>query len=653
MGLYAYSKWALAHLFVWIIMILAAGGPGAAALRRVRFHSWLERGVFAVALGFGIWSTIIFCLGLAGLIYTQVIWAMTLISAFGTLAVLARRWRGILPPLHATVKSFRKPDLQLIAFSFLAMATIGYILFLATDALYPPTQWDAIGNHLVIARAYLLEHRLVVVRGTPNQIIQALNHLLFTWALALEDDLTAQLIEFTFLILSAAGLFTYFHRRGLPFYGLAASFLWVLHPLVTWLATSAYIDVGLACYVFLGLYALLLFKEGENANWLYLALALLAMAAGVKLSGIFFISLAASYALWCLIRGRLSFQQAMAGWCIGFLVTLPWYGFLLYHTGNPLYPMFPQFNRGEWAIGAAKAVKAQSDFFNAVGLPKTIKGFLRLPYFLTFGQSAFFMDHNLGYLRAVGLWPLIFIFAIWKPSLRWWSFWILAYTIFWFSSASYLRYWLPVVPLVGLAFCESAALIANRKITPQFLKSSAAAALVVFAGYSFLLLGNRTAEKLRSTPPPTNKSERREFLTGIGFGGYAGVTYINERATPGEAAFIIYGSYLNYYLTPKVIGFEPWLYVLHGTKTLGWAITPKHWKEIESTRPTWIYILHQGNLPPAGQPYENDPNYKDSPMPQYQLVYADIDGYAFHIKPLPERFADDARKMEEKFKGAR
>jgi len=644
MALYGYLKWTLTHLSVWMVMMLAAGGLGALALRRYRFHSRMEHVVFAVALGLGIWSTIVFCLGMAGLIYKQVIWPITSIAALGTLVALARQWRGIRLSLYLLAQNFRKPDLRLIAFSSLALMTIGYALLLGMGALYPPRQWDAISNHLVIAREYLLEHRLVIVRGTPNPIIQALNHLLFTWALALMDDLTAQMIEFTLLILSAAGLFTYFHRRDLPFYGLAASFFWMIQPLVGWLATSAYIDVGLACYVFLGLYALLLFKEEQDSKWLYLALALLAMAAGIKLSGIFFFFLAMGYALWRLIRGRLDFKQAMAGWGIGVLAILPWYGFLVYHTGNPLYPMFPQFNRGEWAVNAAKAARDQNVFFKAVGPPKTAKGFLQLPYYLTLKQSAFFMDNNQGYARVVGLWPLVFIFAIWRRSLRWWSFWILAYTLFWFGSASYLRYWLPVVPLVGLAFCESAALITERKLIPKTIMNLGAVCLFAVAVYAFAPRGYKAIKSKIMAPPPISESERQDYLAGIADAGYRGVFYINQRATPEDKTFIVNGNYLNYYFAPKVTGFENRLRIVPRTKALDWLFKQAWWNEVRSKRPHWIYILHGGNLPPAKQ------TFADNEEPQYQLVYADTSGYAYHLKPLPDRLAADARNMEEKFK---
>jgi hypothetical protein len=156
MVVFVYLKWILSHLFVWAVIMLAAGGLGAAALRRHRFRSRIEHVVFALALGLGLWSTIIFCLGLAGLIYSQVIWSITLIAALGTLIALVRRWRAILAPLNLPSQ---KPDLRLIALWALALITIGYVFFLGARTLYPPRQWDAIGNHLVMSRQYLLDHR--------------------------------------------------------------------------------------------------------------------------------------------------------------------------------------------------------------------------------------------------------------------------------------------------------------------------------------------------------------------------------------------------------------------------------------------------------------------------------------------------------------
>src|SRR5256885_3386679 len=51
--------------------------------------------------------------------------------------------------------------------------------------------------------------------------------------------------------------------------------------------------IALTCFVFLGVYALGVFWSGRHVSWWYLGIALLAMAAGTKMTGLVFLGLGA------------------------------------------------------------------------------------------------------------------------------------------------------------------------------------------------------------------------------------------------------------------------------------------------------------------------------------------------------------------------
>ena len=97
--------------------------------------------------------------------------------------------------------------------------------------------------------------------GSPHPVMPALNHMLFAWGLALKDDILAQMIEHTFMMLTAVGLYAWGRRQGRPLFGLAVAAFWLANPLVLWLGESAYVDIALVCFTLLGVYALRRFWE--------------------------------------------------------------------------------------------------------------------------------------------------------------------------------------------------------------------------------------------------------------------------------------------------------------------------------------------------------------------------------------------------------
>src|SRR5439155_22708409 len=118
----------------------------------------------------------------------------------------------------------------------------------------------------------LQAHRLVLVWGIPVPVLPLLNHMLFSWAMAIKDDVLAQMVVHTFLMLTALGLYAAGKRQNRPALGCAAAVLWLAHPLILELGSTAYVDIGLTCFVFLGVYALGLFWSGREAFWWYLGM---------------------------------------------------------------------------------------------------------------------------------------------------------------------------------------------------------------------------------------------------------------------------------------------------------------------------------------------------------------------------------------------
>jgi len=613
-------------------MLSAAYAVGSLSLGKIRFYSRTEKTIFSIALGMGLCAMLLFVLGLLGALYRPLILALTFSGALLTLFMILRDSRLKPEALPALWKTIRAPGRRLVI--LLGVVSLAYLALLLLSTLYPPLHWDATASHLVLAREYLIEHKVVVTHGAAHPILPALNHLLFTWALALKDDILAQMVELCFLILTAAGLLTLGLRVGKAQVGFAAAALWLSHPLSLWLGESGYVDVGATFFAFLGIYAMRIFRDERDSKWWLLASAMFGMAAGIKMPALFFPAAGALFGLWSWFRSNISKQELAKGFCMAFLTSAPWYGFIAYHTGNPFWPMFPQLSRGEWG---------GSVFFEALvsggGLPKTFFNFLLLPYYLAFRADLFFSDNDRVFFLFVIFLPLAWVIAIWHSSVRWWAVWILVYSAYWFTFASFLRYWLPIVPIVGLCIYESIDWILERSTGS---KKPGYAVLIVLAlitiGHGAVAVRTDLGSKGRNLP--VTEDDRRAWLTRL-CAGYRGVDYINSHANPDDKVYIVSGAYLTYYVQPKVAGLLPVeLDQNPETSDLIWPNDNAWLRQLETDQVNWILIRHNGLNLPETSPFNNRNGRS------YELVYAGEDAYVFHRTPIPSGMIQDAARLK-------
>src|SRR5262249_28464309 len=126
-----------------------------------------------------------------------------------------------------------------------------------------------------------------------------------------------------------------------------AAALWLGTPHVVWMASAAYVDLGLALQATAAIYAWTRAREQSHggAAWWAVAGACAGFAAATKYLGLFFVAgglVAALSAAW---RGRrlvplLAFGAAAAG------ASGPWYLRLVLETGNPLFPFYSRWFGG-------------------------------------------------------------------------------------------------------------------------------------------------------------------------------------------------------------------------------------------------------------------------------------------------------------------
>lgn len=647
-----YIAWAVVHLGLWFLMLVVAFSLGRLLLRRIQFDSLAERVGFTLTAGFGVCALLLFALGLVGLLYEKVILGLTVAGSLAGLVQLAlsrqldlrkgwRRWREM-------------SSLQTAAMIILVSLLLGYWSLLLITTQYPSIHWDATSHHLPLARAFLSEHRIVALMGIPHPVMPALNHMLFAWGLALKDEILAQMVEHTFLMLTALGLYAWGKRLGSRLFGLAVAAFWLANPLILWLGESAYVDISLVCFIFFGVYALRLFYDSRQPRWWLLAMMLLGMAAGVKLPGLFFIITGGGLGLWMLLRQRLSrklitasdsqlglepspgesspftFKSFVQGNVIALFFLLPWYIHIYHHTGNPIWPTFPQWSQGIW--GAPAVVENTNNWLKNAAEPRTLTNFLLLPIDWLRYPSRFYAESHLTLFPLIVAWPISWLFALWNRSIRWWVLWALSFTLYWFMFPHQLRYWLPSLPFAALALYESMGWILE-KLTRSALIKGGVWVTLMFA--TFFYEGRLLWGEIKSKQwPPVTAATRENFVARLS--GYQAVKYINRQFEPGDSVCMIGGSYLNYYLKAPVLD-------LFGLLQSG-KLPQFRWPEdqlwqgwLESQNINWIFINHADQQGALAIPKRN--LVLNPIWPDYELVYSDSATWVFRRKPVPpERF---------------
>ncbi|MCS7312995.1 MAG: hypothetical protein NZ742_08810, partial [Acidobacteria bacterium] len=496
------------------LIVLAAYGAGQPWLRRFPFQSRCEAFLWTVALGLGLSGTVGFLLALMGLLSRGFWWVYT--GVWGIVGLIGGI-RLLRSGAASSGSSGGPPVLRRWALQ-LGYSLVGVLLgVLYAKTLYPPTHWDATAYHLVLAREALQTHRLLVIPDLAVPVLPVLHHMLFSWAMALKGDTLAQAVEWVALGLVTGILGTWGRR---PVLDLALAVLWVTTPLVMTLGVSAYVDVGATAFAFLGLAAWARFEERGDAGWLPLGVALLAMAAGTKMNVLPWWVLGCLWAMGTTLRRGMAWRRFAWVGVVGIGGGVPWYAWIAYSTGNPLWPMWPA-GREPW--GEAARI-FQAYWHQIGGVPGNVWAFLQIPWTVVAEPARLYAEAAFSPLMPL-LWGTTVI-ALWDRSTRRWTLWAWYFIGLWFLSHRQLRHLLPVVPVLHRAVGEGLAWGIDRWRRLTGVVTWASWGVIVIA----VGVGVRSiVEDLRSWgSPPATAEERDAFLRRM-YAGYTGVEYINQR----------------------------------------------------------------------------------------------------------------------------
>lgn len=591
------------HLFFLSSILLSAFGTGYVLLRNRNFHSFLEKILFSIVLGLGLWALFLFFLGLLGLLYKILILILTLASTTAVIIFVLR---------SEALRIFRKNWI-------ITFASVLFFGLLLSVTMYPPTQWDATMYHLVLARQYLIDHHITANTGLHFPILPILSEMLFSWALALKGHLLAQMIECSFLILTGVGLYSYCLRHGQPAVGLAAAGFWLANPIALWLGRSAFVEIGVITFLFLGVYALHVFWEQNEIHWWYIGIALLSFASGAKMLALPMLLVGAVTGLYVWLKSHVTIKTLFTGYIIALILTIPWYSLIAHFTGNPFWPFFYQYSNGIWA--SSSNIPYFFKYILSVGVPKTVLNFFLIPYYLSFHTDLFQPGSSHYFFFPFIAWILAVIVTFFQPRLRWWTSWALCYHALWFFSTQQLRFWFVCFPILIIASFEAANWILEKLFQSNSFRRFI---WIGFACVGFLLSAYSTISLFMQFGAPSVSIARQHQFLMKHVDGYKAVQYLNQRSNEKEVVYVIDGSWLAYYFKPKVIdmfgllqgSFKP---VAHWPEDSAWL------EYLRSKNVSWIFVNYVSPQLGLNLKEQTPPPY----WPDYQLVYSDDHSWIF------------------------
>ncbi len=425
------------YIFVGLLALFAFL-IGARVTRRVAYHSASEKFSFCTGLGLGIIASAVFLLGLLHLLFPAVILALFGIVSF----LLFSTWKEL---RRDAQRAWRSMSWKRLVLYGIILVVVSPVLLLP---LYPPIHWDATAYHLAAAKIYARSHAVVLTPYLRFPVFPQLNEMLFTLALLLYDDLAAHLVQFLMMLIVATTIYAWGRRAFNARVGLWGATLWLSNPLVLWLGASAYIDMGLAIFLTLALYAFFNWVQSRSTPWLLLSAAFFGFSAGVKYLALFPVLVVGLFLLYQSVRER-RLRNIVAFGALFLAIAGPWYLRNAYYTGNPIWPYEgSRLGYGPWTEEDAKD-QLQHQFHPGAGQGPS--ALLLLPWNLAFHAETSFVAEYLLSPVYLFLLPFCLLAAMRDSYLRALVIATGLYTLFWFSTAQQMRYLVHALPLLSLA----------------------------------------------------------------------------------------------------------------------------------------------------------------------------------------------------------
>jgi hypothetical protein len=320
-----------------------------------------------MALGFAVLGQVLTLAGLVGMLHRPVVLAV----AIGIHIAAIPAWRRLVTAFRSAF-SLTAVSLTTVSLTAVSLTVLLLTAFLLT--LYPPLGFDQTMYHLPQARAFAASGGLPFLPELRYPIFPPLAEVLNASVLMFAGDVATQATGWVALVACVGLAFAWARDLAVDHTAdkaatkhvtgdsneassHAGGFLAAVaiggSPIALYLAATGYVEPLLALLGGASLYAAdrarVTVSEAADVRWIVAAGVLAGSAASVKYLGLYFVPAAAVLLLWRAPRRAMAREFVIYGVAAA-VVMLPSYGRLLAHTGNPVFPFFPEwFGPNPWA----------------------------------------------------------------------------------------------------------------------------------------------------------------------------------------------------------------------------------------------------------------------------------------------------------------
>ena len=490
-----------------LVILLAWLGLGSVVWRfipveRAIEHSHVLELATKIATGAAIWSLIWFFLGVAGAYDTWAAVTATVIGLGLNVVTLARA--------REAADESRVPEVA-SGFDRLLLLLIAVPTLLAFVAsLAPPTAKDTLLYHFAVPKAFIAQGSSSFVEGNIASYLALGTEMHTVWAMILggmvsprAGEAAAGATVWLFFPVLLAAIFGLAREIGVERrWALIAVLMVAAVPTAYHVAASAYIDLALALFVTLAIYALTRWWRSLDGGWLVYVAIFLGAALSAKLTALFVF---AAFALVILLRVRQAQANEpdrvgkIAGLGFGALfaagiIASPWYIRTWDETGSPIFPFYLRIWEGQaigWDIERSNLFQEMNAQYG--GYAKTSLDYIAAPWNISVTaqpELATHFDGVLGVAFLIGL-PIL-IWALWKfempAEVKIGAGVAAVMFIFWLFSSQQLRYLLPIIPVLAIGIAMAFQRIgetdgAFKKTGAPLLTAAAIAGMLVSAAW--------------------------------------------------------------------------------------------------------------------------------------------------------------------------
>ena len=436
---------------LFLLIFLAFHNSGQLLLNKICGLKFLDPGeavLFSTALGSIVFSGIMTVLVFSGFINSAVCWSILVVF-------LVLGWKNLLH-LKKLLNVFNSPRSQPVedgGLRSLTQSFLGLLVLLSIGSAFAPAfANDALVYHLAVPKAFLQAGGLVHLPNNIYSLFPQQIEMLYLFALALGSDSLAQLTGLGIVFLLLFALWQYSKKNIHKNYAWLTPLIFISTPTFFSVASSAYVDLQAAAYVFLAFYS---WKNGcdqKQPGWFFLMTLFAGAAIATKLTTVIILPLAF---LGLALHGRThkNLKQTVSQCLIlifgSLLILSPWLARNYFFTGNPVAPFFMNIFGGENAINW-DVVRSQMQFqyYSSLGMGHSFLDFLLLPINLTFFSEA----HSLKFDGHIGIVYLLLIPALLGLDRKSIPLAIVfsVLLIFWFMQTQYIRLLAPAFAFLSV-----------------------------------------------------------------------------------------------------------------------------------------------------------------------------------------------------------